>query len=65
MASNSRKRQTFAKLARERAVAEKRTRKQEKRQAAAAAAAADASAVEEPVAPVVDEAEVRRLSRLR
>jgi hypothetical protein len=64
MASNSRKRQTFAKLARERAVAEKRIRKQEKRQAAAAAAA-DASAVEETVAPVVDEEEVRRLSRLR
>jgi hypothetical protein len=64
MASNSRKRQTFAKLARERAVAEKRTRKQEKRQAAGAAAA-DATAVEETVRPVVDEEEVRRLSRLR
>ena len=64
MASNSRKRQTFAKLTRERAVKEKRARKLEKRQAAAAAAA-DANTVEETTAPVVDEEEVRRLSRLR
>ena len=65
MASNSRKRQTFAKLTRERAVAEKRARKREKRQAAAAAAATDANAAEETVAPAIDDEEVRRLSRLR
>jgi hypothetical protein len=64
MASNSRKRQTFAKLTRERAVAEKRARKQEKRQAAATAAS-DADAVDQTVAPVIDDEEVRRLSRLR
>jgi hypothetical protein len=67
MASNSKKRQTFAKLTRERMVKEKRAKKQEKKDEKRLEAAAlrepettaDASTIE------IDEAEVRRLSRLR
>jgi len=70
MASNSRKRQTFAKLTRERTVQEKRAKKQEKKdeKRLAAAALRDANtdgAGAEDVTPEIDEDEVRRLSRLR
>jgi hypothetical protein len=67
MASNSRKRQTFAKLTRERAVQEKRAKKREAKEEKRLAAAAETEpTVEDPNAPPeIDEAEVRRLSRLR
>jgi hypothetical protein len=67
MSSSSRKRQTFAKLTRERTVKERRARKQEKREEKkqAAAAARDESVDEKTSPPEIDEDEVRRLSRQR
>jgi hypothetical protein len=67
MSSNSRKRQTFAKLTRERAVKEKRARKQEKKdeKRLEAAALRNPEPVEDDPTPQIDEDEVRRLSRLR
>jgi hypothetical protein len=66
--ASSKKRQTFAKIARERAVKEKRARKQEKKDQRREAAATEPT-VEPDVGvagpPEIDEAEVRRLSRLR
>jgi hypothetical protein len=62
-------RQTFAKLTRERAVAERRARKQakkdEKRRAAAAADETAPTLDESAAPPEIDQDEVRRLSRLR
>ena len=67
MGSSSKKRQTFAKLTRERLVAERRAKKQEKRdeKRQAAAAAREPNADEATSSPQIDEDEVRRLSRQR
>lgn len=66
MASSSKKRQTFAKLTRERTVKEKSARKREaKEEKRQAAAAAREPSVDENTPPEIDEDEVRRLSRLR
>jgi hypothetical protein len=67
MASNSKKRQTFAKLTRERMVKEKRAKKQEKKdeKRLEAAALRDPTVGDDASTPEIDEAEVRRLSRLR
>lgn len=67
MSSNSRKRQTFAKLTRERTVKEKRARKQEKKdeKRQATAAMRDENVGGETSSAQIDEDEVRRLSRLR
>jgi hypothetical protein len=67
VASNSRKRQTFAKLTRERAVKEKSARKREAKEEKrlAAAAASEPVVDDKPSPPEIDEDEVRRLSRLR
>ena len=55
MASSSKRRQTFAKMSRERAVLEKRTRKQEKSAARKLAATEEATAAENPEAAEADE----------
>ena len=67
MSSSSRKRQTFAKLTRERTVKEKRAKKQEKKDEKRLEAAALRGETAEPDTSTVeiDEAEVRRLSRQR
>jgi hypothetical protein len=67
MASNSKKRQTFAKLTRERMVKEKRAKKQEKKdeKRLEAAALREPNTGDDASTPEIDEAEVRRLSRLR
>jgi hypothetical protein len=67
MSSNSKKRQTFAKLTRERTVKEKRARKQEKKdeKRLEAAALREPNAEGDASTPQIDEDEVRRLSRLR
>lgn len=59
MASSSKKRQTFAKMNRERELAERRARKQEKRESrrqAAAEARGDGAQAEEAPAPPPDAA---------
>lgn len=64
--ASSKKRQTFAKVAREQAVRERRARKQEKKDRRREAAAPEQPDVGEVgSSPEIDEAEVRRLSRLR
>lgn len=63
--ASSKKRQTFAKVAREQAVRERRARKQEKKDQRREAAAEPVVETDAPATVEIDEAEVRRLSRLR
>jgi hypothetical protein len=64
--ASSKKRQTFAKIAREQAVRERRARKQAKKdQRREAAAPEPASGTDVTLPAQIDEAEVRRLSRQR
>jgi hypothetical protein len=64
--ASSKKRQTFAKIAREQAVRERRARKQAKKdQRREPAAPEQASGTDVTSPALIDEAEVRRLSRQR